>query len=447
MTIENQCNKILLRILLSFIFAILTTGFVFLSPAFSQTIGELPKPEGRVSDYAGVIDPATRSRLENQLNQFRERSSPSVEIAIAVVKTTGESPIFDYSMALARKWGIGSTNDNNPGALLFIAIDDRRYQTQISRDLESELPDGVVGAIQRQFLVPQFKDGRYGKGIEDTITAFIRTIENRRGITRDASSRPKITLPRFLQIRPESLVSDFHGILDTPTKTVMNRYLEEFRDTSDPAVNLYVTIVETTGGIPAEDFSYAIANAWKLDIENDSGRNVLLFISMTDKSYFTRVGRGLSKELPRSSVDRIENNLLEYAFSPYSGEYNTAISKTVNAYVRGIDPTKPEVDLTLGNPDGFRSYDSVFHYLIDNCVSILVGIFFLGVLLWIVWEIVKSAVYGDNSGTSGGTSGSSYFDTGSSSSSSSWGSGDSSGGFGGFGGGGDFGGGGAGGSW
>ena len=44
--------------------------------------------------------------------------------------------------------------------LLFIAIDDHKYFTQVSRDLEGDLPDGAVGSLQRQYLVPEFKKGQ-----------------------------------------------------------------------------------------------------------------------------------------------------------------------------------------------------------------------------------------------------------------------------------------------
>ena len=95
------------------------------------------------------------------------------------MKTTGDRPIFDYSLAVARGWKIGSKAQDNPSALLLVAIDDRKYFTQVSKDLEDELPDGVVGNLQRQYLVPEFKKGNYGKGISDTIDAYIATIRNK----------------------------------------------------------------------------------------------------------------------------------------------------------------------------------------------------------------------------------------------------------------------------
>ncbi len=149
------------------------------SQPWSQNASPLPAPTGFVNDYAGVLDPATKQSLEATLKNLKETTDPQVEIAVAIVKTTGERPIFDYSLAVARGWGIGSKQDDNPSALLFIAVDDRKYFTHVSRDLEDELPDGAVGSLQRQFLVPEFRKGNYGKGITDTVNAYIETIRNK----------------------------------------------------------------------------------------------------------------------------------------------------------------------------------------------------------------------------------------------------------------------------
>jgi len=146
---------------------------------WSQNVSPLPQPTGAVNDFAGVLSEATKRDLESTLKTLKETTNPQVEIAIAVVKTTGERPIFDYSLAVARGWGIGSKADDNPSALLFIAIDDRKYFTHVSKDLEDELPDGIVGSLQRQYLVPEFKKGNYDKGVSDTVNAYIDVIRNK----------------------------------------------------------------------------------------------------------------------------------------------------------------------------------------------------------------------------------------------------------------------------
>lgn len=139
----------------------------------------LPAPTGFVNDYAGVIDEATRQQLETKIENLKNSTNPAVELAVAVVRTTGDRQIFDYSLAVARGWKIGSKADDNPSALLLVAIDDRKYFTQVSKDLEDELPDGIVGSLQRQHLVPEFRKGNYAKGIADTVDAYIAAIQNK----------------------------------------------------------------------------------------------------------------------------------------------------------------------------------------------------------------------------------------------------------------------------
>jgi uncharacterized protein len=159
-----------------------------MTAAYSQNTGEfsinvspLPAPTGYVNDYAGVLDDPIKQQIEDKIKEFKDSSNPTTELAVAIVRSTGDRDIFDYSLAVARGWKIGSDQANNPGALLFIAVDDRKYFTQVSRDLEGDLPDAAAGSLQRQFLVPQFRQGNYGKGISDTIDAYIRTIQAARG--------------------------------------------------------------------------------------------------------------------------------------------------------------------------------------------------------------------------------------------------------------------------
>lgn len=144
---------------------------------FSINESPLSAPTSPVMDYAGVLDANTKQALEQKIIAFRDSSNPKTELAVAIVATTGERPIFDYSLAVSRGWKIGSPEQDNPSALLFVAINDRKYFTQVSKDLEDELPDGLVGQLQRQYLVPAFKQGNYSKGINDTIDAYIRTIQ------------------------------------------------------------------------------------------------------------------------------------------------------------------------------------------------------------------------------------------------------------------------------
>lgn len=146
------------------------------------TDAPLPKPDGfykYVTDNANVIDAATKEKLATVLNRLKERAD--IEFAVVTVPTTGDKDIFDYSLSIARGWGIGSKEGEKNGLLLLVAVNDRKWRVQVSRHLEGDMPDGLSGEIARQRLVPPFKQNDYGKGINDFVQATIATLAEKRG--------------------------------------------------------------------------------------------------------------------------------------------------------------------------------------------------------------------------------------------------------------------------
>jgi uncharacterized protein len=150
--------------------------------ARAYTDAPLPKPEGfykYVTDNANVIDAGTKERLATILNHLKERAD--IEFAVVTVPTTGDEDIFEYSLKLARGWGIGSKEGEKNGLLLVLAVNDRKWRVQVSRHLEGDLPDGPVGEMARQRLVPQLRQNNYGQGISDFVQAAVATLAEKRG--------------------------------------------------------------------------------------------------------------------------------------------------------------------------------------------------------------------------------------------------------------------------
>jgi uncharacterized protein len=172
-------SRILTLARVAFAFVILFTA-AHLSPAqTAQSPIPLPSPFTPVVDNANVIDPDTESKLGSIYLNLKQRAD--IEFAVVTVDTTGGRDIFEYSLDVYRGWGIGSkTND---GFLLLVAVKDRKYYTQVGYHLEGDLHDGLVGEIQRKYLVPQFKKGNYSQGINDTVQAYVATLAEKRGFT------------------------------------------------------------------------------------------------------------------------------------------------------------------------------------------------------------------------------------------------------------------------
>jgi uncharacterized protein len=175
-------------------------GLLFLCAARAQAQAAkspLPAPTGYVNDYANVIDPATKQRLETILTNLKRQQD--IEVGVATVPTTGDQDIFDYSLAVARGWGIGSKEGEQNGLLLLVAINDRKYQTQISTHLEGDLTDGEAGQIQRERLVPAFRQGDYSKGISDTVETYVATLARRRNFSVEGIDQSRAYSPRQSQ--------------------------------------------------------------------------------------------------------------------------------------------------------------------------------------------------------------------------------------------------------
>lgn len=160
--------------------------FLSTSSGFAQTTQSpvpLPSPFTPIVDNANVIDADTRKKLESIYLNLKERAD--IEFAVVTIDTTGGRDISEYALDVYRGWGIGSkTND---GFLLLVAIKDRKYFTEVGYHLEGDLNDGLVGEIQRKYLVPEFKKQNYNKGIYDTVQAYVATLAQKRGFTIEGS--------------------------------------------------------------------------------------------------------------------------------------------------------------------------------------------------------------------------------------------------------------------
>lgn len=139
----------------------------------------LPQPTGFVNDFANVIDAPAKKRLDELLGKLKERAR--IEFAVVTAETTGSEKIDDYALQLARSWGIGSA-PRNDGLLLLVAVRDRKWRIEVSRSLEADMPNDVVGELGRLMNEP-FRAGKYGEGLTNCVEALIARLSERRGFT------------------------------------------------------------------------------------------------------------------------------------------------------------------------------------------------------------------------------------------------------------------------
>lgn len=139
----------------------------------------LPPPTGLVNDYAHVFTPESKSRLESVLTELKTKTE--IEFAVVTVETTGGQPIFDYSLAVAKGWGVGPKDTTKGGGLLLmLAVKDRQWRLQVSRSLEKDLPDEVSKEMGEQSR-GLYREGKYAEGAIKYVAAIIARLEEVKG--------------------------------------------------------------------------------------------------------------------------------------------------------------------------------------------------------------------------------------------------------------------------
>jgi len=133
------------------------------SVVFGQE-GKFPAYVGHVNDFAGVIDATAKERLEALLRNFEERTG--TQIALVTLTTLNGRPLEEYANELYRAWGIGAKTgaDKDKGALLIIALQDRKTRLEVGYGLEGDLPDGLAGEIIRR-MRPLLQQQEYSQGL------------------------------------------------------------------------------------------------------------------------------------------------------------------------------------------------------------------------------------------------------------------------------------------
>ena len=99
---------------------------------------EIPKYHNYVNDYADILTQGEEEALNKTLKDLDEKSSS--EMAILTINSLNGDSLEDYSIDVARKWGIGKKDLDN-GILLLIVKNDRKIRIEVGYGLEGTITD------------------------------------------------------------------------------------------------------------------------------------------------------------------------------------------------------------------------------------------------------------------------------------------------------------------
>lgn len=145
-----------------------------------------------VQDYAQVLSAEDKRRLLSIGQELDNKTT--AQLAVVTVKTLDGQPIEDYALAILREWGIGSKENNN-GALIVVAVQDRRSRIEVGYGLEGLLTDGLTGRIQDQAMIPYFRKGNYAAGIVNGYAVTASLIAKDAGVQLTSINSEQIAVP------------------------------------------------------------------------------------------------------------------------------------------------------------------------------------------------------------------------------------------------------------
>ncbi len=148
----------------------------------------VPPPQGYVSDYMGLLDSQSRAQIIQAIQAIEH--SVGAEIAVVIQDSLpSTTTIEELALAYLTEWKVGKKGEDN-GLVLLIIDDEAKnyhgYRFETGMGLEGQLPDGLLGQIGREEMVPLFRAGQYGDGI----LAAVYRIGKILGADMSASPRP-----------------------------------------------------------------------------------------------------------------------------------------------------------------------------------------------------------------------------------------------------------------
>lgn len=171
----------------AFIFILTITLIASLySTEFTFSPDGIPNPRfnnGWITDVGDYISVEDETIINETISEIE--TATSVEIAVVIVPNCG-GDIFGAAQALGDLWKVGKKDKDN-GVIILASIDEREFRTHTGYGVEEILPDGLVRTLQDTYVIPSFKEEKYGDGIIRYLTQMKKIfINNDEDISEDS---------------------------------------------------------------------------------------------------------------------------------------------------------------------------------------------------------------------------------------------------------------------
>ena len=151
-----------------------------------------PALTGRVVDQARVLSQSTKDELETLLATHENNTTN--QVVVVTIESLGNAQIEEYSIELARHWGIGQKGKDN-GVVLVVAPNDKQVRIEVGYGLEGTLTDALSSSIINYYIIPEFKKGDIQNGINIGIQKIIALLDGDESVKEEIEAKGDYDMP------------------------------------------------------------------------------------------------------------------------------------------------------------------------------------------------------------------------------------------------------------
>jgi uncharacterized protein len=149
----------------SLIILLVTVGNLLYAQT-SYTVETVPNEKLRTNSYVsnpdGILTDATAAEINSILTALEDTAT--AQVAVVALNSIGDQDVFTFAQELFDLWKIGDREKDN-GLLILLVKDQRKVWFNTGNGIEGILPDATCKQIQRESMVPFFKEGNYDQGM------------------------------------------------------------------------------------------------------------------------------------------------------------------------------------------------------------------------------------------------------------------------------------------
>jgi uncharacterized protein len=144
-----------------------------------------------VNDFAGILDPEREANLTDRLTRLRDEHG--IEMTVVTIRSINAYDPADSFEAFATRmfngWGIGNA-ERNDGVMFLIAVEDRKMRLEVGAGYHEDW-NGQAKSIIDNIMIPNFKKGEMGLGVEAGVGTMIARLTTNIAAGRAATDSPR----------------------------------------------------------------------------------------------------------------------------------------------------------------------------------------------------------------------------------------------------------------